>query len=414
MSSSDTAPTAAVASATRDAPVVETASHADEATVVALCRYFLRLGALGFGGPVALAGYMQRDLVEERRWISPQEYRDGLAIAQMAPGPLAAQLAMWLAFIRTGVRGATLASFAFVAPPFVVVVAIGWLYAGLGGAHWVGSLFYGIAPAAIAIIALAAYRLLPLTLGRDPLLWVVGLGVGLVTFFTEGEVAVAFLAAGFLLVVVRAGPGHVMRAVGGRVAGLGILGPLMPPIEPGVLAELTVFFVKAGAFVFGSGLAIVPFLHQGVVVEHGWLTERQFLDAVAIGLITPGPVVITAAFIGFVVAGLPGAFVAGFGVFLPAYLFVVVPGRWLIRYKDAPPVRAFVAGVSAAAAGAIVAATVILGRGAIQDGATLAIGLMALVALLLVRRRGPRRIGQLAEPLVVLAAGIAGLLLRGV
>jgi chromate transporter len=206
-------------------------------TLQGLVRYFLKLGGLGFGGPIALVGYMQRDLVEERGWISPQEYRDGLAIAQMAPGPLAAQLAMWLAFIRTGVRGATLASIAFVAPPFVLVVALGWLYVGLGGAHWVGSLFYGIAPAAIAIIALAAYRLLPLTVGCDPLLWAVGIAVGLLTY-TEGEIALAFLAAGFLVVLVRVGPGPVTRAIGGRAAGLAILGPLLPPADPGLLAEL--------------------------------------------------------------------------------------------------------------------------------------------------------------------------------
>ncbi len=397
-------------------PDSEEARHADEATVGALCRYFLRLGALGFGGPVALAGYMQRDLVEERGWVSPQEYRDGLAIAQMAPGPLAAQLAMWLAFIRTGIRGATLTSIAFVGPPFLLVVALGWLYVGLGGAHWVGSLFYGIAPAAIAIIALAAYRLLPLTVGRDPLLWAVGIGVGLLTYFTEGEVALAFLAAGFLVVVVRVGPGPLARAVGGRAAGLAILGPLFPlgASDPGLLAALGFFFIKAGAFVFGSGLAIVPFLHQGVVVDHGWLTEQQFIDAVAVGLITPGPVVISAAFIGFIVAGLPGALVGGFGVFLPAYLFVVLPGRWFLRHKEAAPLRAFVAGVSAAAAGAIVAASVILGRGAIHDGATLAIGSAALLALLLIRRWRPAHIERLAEPVVVLVAGIAGLLLRGI
>ncbi len=396
-------------------PASEPAPHADEATIGALCRYFLRLGALGFGGPVALAGYMQRDLVDERGWISPQEYRDGLAIAQMAPGPLAAQLAMWLAFIRTGVRGATLATFAFVGPPFLLVVGIGWLYVGLGGAHWVGSLFYGIAPAAIAIIALAAYRLLPLTIGRDPLLWAVAVGVGLLTFFTQSEVALAFLAAGFLVVVVRVGPQAIAHAVGGRLAGVAILSPLVPAgaTDPGLLGGLALFFIKAGAFVFGSGLAIVPFLHQGVAVEHSWLTEQQFLDAVAVGLITPGPVVITAAFIGFILAGLPGALVGAFGVFLPAYLLVIVPGRWILRHKDAVPVRAFVAGVSAAAAGAIVAASVILGRGAIRDLATLTIGLSALAALLVIRHWRPRHMERLAEPLVVFAAGVAGLLIRG-
>ncbi|HEY8870792.1 MAG TPA: chromate efflux transporter [Candidatus Limnocylindrales bacterium] len=396
-------------------PDSDGARHANQATVGALSRYFLRLGALGFGGPVALAGFMQRDLVEERGWISPQEYRDGLAIAQMAPGPLAAQLAMWLAFVRTGVRGATLASLAFVGPPFLMVVGLGWLYVGLGGAHWVGSLFYGIAPAAIAIIAVAAYRLLPLTVGRDPLLWAVAVAVGLITYFTQSEVALAFLAAGLLVVLIRVGPRRVARAVGGRLAGVAILSLLLPggATDPGLLVGLGLFFLKAGAFVFGSGLAIVPFLHQGVVIEHGWLTEQQFLDAVAVGLITPGPVVITAAFIGFLVAGLPGALVGALGVFLPAYLFVVVPGRWILRHKNAVPVRAFVAGVSAAAAGAIVAASVILGQGAIRDAATAVIGVAALLAIVAVRRWRPPRLERLVEPLVVVVAGIAGVLLRG-
>ena len=390
------------------------APHADRATVGALCRYFLRLGSIGFGGPVALAGYMQRDLVEERGWISPQEYRDGLAIAQMAPGPLAAQLAMWLAFVRTGWRGATLASFAFVGPPFLLVVALAWLYVGLGGAHWVGSLFYGVAPAAIAIIAISAYRLLPLTVGRDPVLWALAGVVGAVTYFTQSEVALAFLAAGFLMVVLRVGPGAVARAIGGRVAGIGIFAPLFPATvsDPGLLAELAFFFVKAGALVFGSGLAIVPFLHEGVVVEHGWLTEQQFLDSVAVGLITPGPVVITGAFIGFLVAGLPGALIGALGVFLPAYLFVVVPGRWILRHVNDIPVRAFIAGVSAAAAGAIVAASVILARSAIIDGPTVVIGLLALLALLAIRRFKLRKVQPIAEPLVVVVAGIAGLVLR--
>jgi chromate transporter len=165
--------------------------------------------------------------------------------------------------------------------------------------------------------------------------------------------------------------------------------------------------------VVGSGLAIVPFLHQGVVVDNGWLTERQFLDAVAVGLITPGPVVITAAFVGFIVAGLPGAFVASFGVFVPAYLMVIVPGRWILRHKDAAGIRAFIAGVSAAAAGAIVAASVILGQGAIRDATGIVIFVASLVGLLGIRQRGPARIARFAEPLVVGAAGIAGLLLRG-
>jgi chromate transporter len=397
------------------------APNAEQATIGRISRYFLRLGTLGFGGPVALAGYMQRDLVEDRRWVSEQEYRDGLALAQMMPGPLAAQLGMWLAYVRTGVRGATIASLAFVAPPFVLVVAIAWIYVSIGGATWVGSLFYGVAPAAIAIIALAAYRLLPLTLGRDALLWLAALVVGLITYFTRSEIALAFIAAGLVIVAIRAGPDLLRRfAASDRPspprlpAAIGFLTPLFPAAaaDPGLLGAIFLFFIEAGAFIFGSGLAIVPFLHQGV--QHGWLTEQQFLDAVAVGLITPGPVVITAAFVGFIVAGLPGATVASLAVFLPAYLLVVLPGRWFLRYKDEPSVRAFVAGVSAAAAGAIVAASVILGQQAIRDATGGVIGLAALAALLAIRRWKPPVIERLSEPLVVAIAGVVGIALRGV
>jgi len=400
----------------------ETAANADAATTRRLCAYFARLGTLGFGGPVALVGYMQRDLVDQRGWISPQEYRDGLAIAQMAPGPLAAQLAMWLAFVRQGVRGATLASFAFIGPPFLMVVALAWVYVTAGGAHWIGSLFYGIAPAAIAIITVSAYRLIRLIAGRDPLLWIVLVAVGLITFLTEGEVALAFIAAGFLVVLVRVGPASIIRGLRRRLPGSGIgIGsalfvPLFPPAagDPRLLAELALFFVKAGAFVFGSGLAIVPFLRQGLLVEHHWLTDQQFLDAVAVGLITPGPIVITAAFVGFLIAGLPGALIGAFGVFLPVYVFVILPGRWFLRYRDSQGVRAFVAGVSAAAAGAITAASVILGRQAILDGPTLVISVVALLTLLAIRRYKPQGLRTIGEPVVVLAAGLFGLALRGV
>ena len=399
------------------------APNADQATIGRISRYFLRLGTLGFGGPVALAGYMQRDLVEDRGWVSSQEYRDGLALAQMMPGPLAAQLGMWLAYVRTGVRGATIASLAFVAPPFVLVVAIAWIYMASGGATWVGSLFYGVAPAAIAIIALSAYRLLPLTIGRDallrPLHW------SSASSRTSPGARSPSHSSRPASPSLRSAParacsgasGHSDRPSPPRLPGaIGILTPLFPAAaaDPGLLGAIFLFFIEAGAFIFGSGLAIVPFLHQGVVVQHGWLTEQQFLDAVAVGLITPGPVVITAAFVGFIVAGLPGAAVASLAVFLPAYLLIVLPGRWFLRYLDEPAVRAFVAGVSAAAAGAIVAASVILGQQAIRDATGVIIGLGALAALLAIRRWKPPVVERLAEPLVVAVAGVVGLVLHGV
>lgn len=389
--------------------------NADQATLGALCRYFLRLGTLGFGGPVALVGYMQRDLVEERRWVSEREFRDGLAVAQLAPGPLAAQLAMWLAFIRTGVLGATLASFAFIGPSFVMVLAMALIYVGAGGASWIGALFYGVAPAAVAIIALSAYRLVPVTVGRDPLLAAILAVVGLVTLLTGSEIALAFLGAGLLMMVIRAGLpvllwaiGRASRRAAPAVMGLASAGPVGQQ-DASLLLELGLLFAKAGAFVFGSGLAIVPFLRETLLVENQWLTEQQFVDSVAVGLITPGPVVITVAFAGYLIADLPGAVVAAVGVFTPVYLFVILPGPWIARHKDAPAVQAFVAGVSAAACGAILAVSVIIGRDAIRDATQATIALCALLALIAIRRFKPQHVTPVAEPLVIAVAAILGL-----
>ena len=353
------------------------APNAGEATIGRISRYFLRLGTLGFGGPVALAGYMQRDLVEDRGWVSSQEYRDGLALAQMMPGPLAAQLGMWLAYVRTGVKGATIASLAFVAPPFVLVVAIAWIYVALGRRD-LGRVAVLRRRAggnrdhrAVGVPAPAADDRAGRPAGRG------GAG-GRPHHVLHPERDRAGVHRGGPRR--RRGPRQARTSSDASLradrpspprlpAAIGFLTPLFPvaATDPGLLGAIFVFFIEAGAFIFGSGLAIVPFLHQGVVVQNGWLTEQQFLDAVAVGLITPGPVVITAAFVGFIVAGLPGATVASLAVFLPAYLLVVLPGRWFLRYKDAPAIRAFVAGVSAAAAGAIVAASVILGQQAIRD-----------------------------------------------
>src|SRR3954465_10785036 len=178
-----------------------------------LLLYFLRLGTFGFGGPIALAGYMQRDLVERRRWISKQDYLEGLALAQLAPGPLAAQLAIYLGWVRARVLGATLVSLAFVTPSFVMVLAISALYVAYGGLSWMEGMFYGIGAAVIAIIARSATKLVKLTLGRDLLLWLIFLVSGVVTGWTEQEILWIFLAAGLAAMLVRTPPGW-LRAGG--------------------------------------------------------------------------------------------------------------------------------------------------------------------------------------------------------
>lgn len=341
-----------------------------------LVLYFLRLGALGFGGPVALAGYMQRDLTQ-RQWITDEEYLEGFTFSEMMPGPLAAQLAMWIGFIRYGVLGASLTGIVFILPPYLMVLVISALYVSYNGLPIVQALFYGIGPVVIAIVALSAVRLARVTVGGDARMWIIFWVVAIITYAAHAEIAILFVIAGIIGVALHL---HERRP--------GSLFAITPALfyagtasVPPLLLGLGLFFIKAGAFTFGSGLAIVPFLHQGVVLQHHWLNERQFLDAVAVGIITPGPVVITAAFVGYLVAGFWGSLISAAGVFLPVYLFVLFMGRYIISYRENPVLKGFVKGATAAATGAIAGAAVILAQGSIFDIPTAGIGLAGLIAL---------------------------------
>src|SRR5215467_11030503 len=281
--------------------------------------YFLRLGTVGFGGPIALAGHMQQDLVDQRGWIRREDYVEGLALAQLAPGPLAAQLAIYLGYIRAGVLGATAVGVAFVLPSFLMVLALSAAYVRFGGLAWMQAMFYGIGAAVIGIIARSAYKLTKLTLGKDKLLWCIFAILAASTAWTSREIVWLFLLAGVVALLVKAFPARIQVRTTASV--------LFAPITfgmNGTLWQIFVYFAKAGMFVFGSGLAVVPFLYGGVVQGHHWLTDRQFVDAVAVAMITPGPVVITVAFIGYLVAGIGGATTAALGIFLPVYLVVVV------------------------------------------------------------------------------------------
>jgi chromate transporter len=373
----------------------------------AFLLYFLRLGTFGFGGPIALAGHMQQDLVERRRWISAQEYKEGLALAQLAPGPLAAQLAMYLGWVRAGRLGATLVALAFVGPSFLMVLVLSELYVRFGGLPWMQGLFYGIGAAVIAIIARSVLRLVRMTLGRDQLLWVLFTVSALVTAWTESEIIWVFLLCGLVSMLLRGRqPAAARHALAFLPAAPGLAAGLGGPASVGVLWKILAYFAGAGLFVFGSGLAIVPFLYGGVVQQFHWLTERQFIDAVAVSMITPGPVVITVAFIGYLVAGLAGATLAAIGVFLPVYLVVVFVAPYFHRVAKNRQVKAFVDGVTAAATGAIAGAAVILGRRSLLDVPTILIAL-ATVALLLAPKKIP-------EPVLIIAAGLVGLVLGGV
>jgi chromate transporter len=373
-----------------------------------LLRYFLWLGATGFGGPIALVGHMEREFVDRRQWVTGQELKDGLAFAQLAPGPLAAQLAIYLGWLCAGVRGATLAGVAFIGPSFVMVVILAVLYLRFGGMAWLQGAFYGIGAAVIAIIARSAVKLARSTLGSDRVLWPLFALSALVTAWTESEIVWLFLACGVVAALIK-GPPRFTHGAASLALPLSTI-RLPDWLSVGIhgaaplalFGTLFVYFGSAGLFVFGSGLAIVPFLHGGVVQQHQWLTERQFLDAVAVALITPGPVVITVAFIGYLVAGILGALAAAAGVFAPVYVITLVLAPYYQRLKSDRQVRAFVDGVTAAATGAIAGAAFVLGRRAVIDVPTTAIAIVALVLLVRVRK--------IPEPLLIVAAGLVGIL----
>ncbi len=377
---------------------------AERAGLWRLVRYMLGLGTWGFGGPVALVGHMYRELVERRRWVPETDYKEGLTLAQLMPGPLAAQLAIYLGYANSRVTGATLAGLAFVLPSFLMVVALGAVYVAYGGLGWMQAVFYGVGSAVIGIIAAGAYKLTTRNIGSDRLLWAIFLASAALTVVTQSEIVWVFLGAGVLVWLLRAPPkswfSGSLHGAAAPVAAWFAAGA----VDGTTLWQIGIFFAYAGSFVFGSGLAIVPFLYSGVVREHAWLTDRQFVDAVAVAMITPGPVVITTAFIGYLVAGFWGAVVAAIGTFLPCYLLTILTAPYFKRHGRRPGIAAFIDGVTAAAIGAITGGAIVIGQRSITDWTSAAIALAALVMLW--------RFKKVPEPAIVLVAASIGLAVR--
>ncbi|MBV9961798.1 MAG: chromate efflux transporter [Parafilimonas sp.] len=372
--------------------------------------YFLKLGYAGFGGPVALVGYMHRDLVEKNKWISEEEYKEGLALAQLAPGPLAAQLGIYLGFVHYGIIGATLCGLAFVIPSFIMVVLIGIAYKMYGGLPWMQAVFYGVGAAVIGIIAMSSYKLTTKSVSKfnldaikkNWLLWLFYLIAAAITIVTQKEEILLFVGAGLLYMIIKAPPKWMRNS--SPINSIFILNIGFWNYDTSTLGKIAIFFTKAGAFVFGSGLAIVPFLHGGVVTENHWLTEAQFVDAVAVAMITPGPVVITVGFIGYLVAGFTGASVAALATFLPCYLFTVIPAPYFKKIAKNTSIKAFVDGITAAVIGALVGAVVIIAIRSIVDIPTALIAVATVLALIYVKK--------IQEPYIILIAAIIGLILK--
>lgn len=381
-------------------------------TLKDLVLYFLKLGTWGFGGPVALVGYMHRDLVDNKKWITEEEYKEGLALAQLAPGPLAAQLGIYLGFVHHRLLGATLVGLVFVLPSFIMVVLLGMAYKLYSGLSWMQAIFYGVSASVIGIISISAYKLTVKSIGQfnlkgfrsNWLLWLLYLLGIIITVITQREEVLLFLVTGIIYMVIKVPPLWLKRKEilpSFALAGLGFW-----EYSNEELVKIAWFFIKAGTFVFGSGLAIVPFLHAGVVQEYGWLTETEFVDSVAVAMITPGPVVITVGFIGYLVSGFPGALVAASATFLPCFLFTVVLAPSFKKIAQNKSVKAFVEGITATVIGVLVGSVIIIAKRSIIDVNTALIAIATILALLFVKK--------LPEPLIILIAAIVGVVIKTV
>ena len=374
-------------------------------TLLQFVAYFLRLGALGFGGPVALANFMRRDLVETRGWLTVEEYENGLALAAACPGPLAYQLGVYCGYVRFGVTGGLAIAVAFGFAPFVIVTIAAWLYVRFAGNWQLRALFYGIAPVVVALIVKACWNLGKRTLRDDRLAWVFAIVACAITVILQRELAPMFVTAGLLGTIVFArkkaapAPAPAPAATSARAM---VLGPAAAGVFSGTTAKLFLFFFKTGLLVFGSGLVIVPFLKTQVVDQYHWLGNRAFLDSVAIGMISPGPVVITATFVGFLLNGVVGALAATIGIFSPPVLFTVLATPLIIRYAKHPYVAGFIRGVGVTVVGVLVGTTWLVGKEAIGDWLTAAIAIGSLLVIIFLEK--------VPEPAVIAAGGIIGLL----
>ena len=347
--------------------------------LIEVTALFLRLGVTAFGGPAAHIAIMHAEVVERRKWVSEQEFLDLLGAANLIPGPTSTELAIYLGFRRVGWLGLLLAGVCFILPAMLIVLALAWAYVRFGSTPLVGRIFYGILPVVIAIVAQALWNL-----GRKAVKnWLTGM-LGLLV------VALYFLGMNILVLLLAAGLIAMCGENFSRLKRLPMVGFWLPLAGVGLLAGSVTFslpvlflnFLKIGATLYGSGYVLLAYLRADFVHGLGWLTDRQLIDAIAIGQVTPGPVFTTATFIGYLLGGVPGALVATFGIFLPSFVFVAVAGLLVNRIRNSRWAAGFLDGVNAASLGLMLGVTIQLGATAIIDPFTILIVLASLFLLL--------------------------------
>lgn len=367
-----------------------------------LIVYFLYLGSCCFGGPIALVGYMQNDLVDKKNWFSKEEFLNGLAFSKLVPGPLAVQLGMYLGYLRFNTLGATLVLLALIIPPSSIVILISYLYVKYNGLSWLHAFLYGVSPAVIGIIFKASFNLAKITIQKDFLLFFIFTIACLLNIFTKFEMSLLIISSGIIYLLL-----DKRNALNPNLLAFPLF--LINNFNNSTknnptLIKLFIFFLKSGALVFGSGFAIIPFLYRGTVNDYHWLTEKEFMDAIAIGMITPGPVLVIVTFIGFILKGLPGAIISTLAVFLPVYLFVIFLSPLFTKHSSNTNLNKFLKGVTAAVCGSIVASCLILAQKAIIDIPTLIIAGASIFLIF--------KTNKIPDPVLIIFFGLVGILLK--
>lgn len=362
---------------------------------------FLKLGFTAFGGPAAHIALMHNEVVKRRRWLSEQEFLDLVGATNLIPGPNSTEMAIHIGLRRAGWLGLLAGGLGFVGPAVLIVLLLAWAYVRFGSAPEAGWLMYGIKPVVIAIIAHALWSLGRRALKTVPLA-LLGLVVIVLYFLGANEIALMF--AGGLLVMLASnlqGLRHLRPKIGLLFPGPGLFASGALASTAFGLPLLFLTFLKIGAVLYGSGYVLLAFLRADLVVRYGWLTDQQLLDAIAVGQVTPGPLFTTATFIGYVLAGVPGALLATLGIFLPSFIFVALLSPLIPRIRGSAWASSFLDGVNAAALGLMAAVTWQLGRASLVDPLT---ALMALAALGLLLRF------KINSTWLILAGALVGLL----
>jgi chromate transporter len=387
---------------------------AHDATVADIARAFFKIGAVSYGGP-AIMGIMQTELQEKRQWLDKQQFVDGLSLVNMLPGPVATQLGIYIGHAKRGVGGGIVAGIGFIIPAFIIMLALSWIYDTVGSFAVARNSLYGVGPVVVGIFAVSVYRLARGTIKhRQQVLML--LGAMALMLFTSIGLWVTLLGAGCLGIAVfnswRLGLVALLGLLtisvlstfmGDTRATVDIVRGVAQTTDQPTLWELCIFFLKVGAFTFGGGLSMLVFIQDQVVTQYGWLTPQQFIDGLALGQFTPGPVLMLAAFVGFKTAGIAGAAVAGGAIFLPSFIMILSILPALRRMQNLAWLQAFMRGIGPAVIGALAVALIHMEPTAAPDIFTAAL-LVLTVAILMLRNVGP-------FPLV-LGGAIAGTLRR--